>query len=159
MILGNRSISAGSGGGNMTRCFGILFYIFLAFVLFSAARVPIRGTGEGNDWLKWNEETRLIYVSAYVIGFDHGFTQGCKTAEETNSVVRSTGLPGDKCIAREPKHPQKLENYVQQITKYYESYPADRFVPIRTLIDSLSDTKNLTLQQIHQYNGAPANNQ
>jgi len=137
----------------MARLATILSCILLTEILFAPGSMPIRGTGEGNDWLKWSEETRLIYVSAYVVGFDHGFTQGCKMAEETSSVTRSTGLPGEKCIAREPRHPQKLEIYVHQITEYYRTYPSDRFVPIRTLLDSFSDARNFSLQQIHEYSG------
>src|SRR5208283_5251477 len=107
---------------------------------------------EGEEWLKWNADTRLLYVSAYLTGYDRGFAEGCKMAEEVG-MSKPMGLPGEKCISREPGHSKNLEEYVDMVTKYYTVYPRDRYVTIRTVLEGLSDTRRLSLQQIHQYSG------
>jgi len=137
----------------MVRLLGLSACVLLILVVAPVTCMSVAGIAEGEEWLKWNDGTRLIYVSAYLAGFDRGFTQGCKMAEEVRPIPRSTGLPGENCMAREPGYPKNLEDYVELVTEYYRSYPTDRYVRIRTVLDSLSGARDLTIQQIHAYNG------
>src|SRR5713101_5168326 len=97
----------------------------------------------GNDWLKWNNETRLAYASAYVRGHGRGFRDGCVVGQEVYSVGKSSGLPGEKCVAKLAPYSKPLEEYVAVITEYYHSYPSDREVPIFRVLEGLSDARSL----------------
>ena len=125
----------------------LIIVIFSSVTSFAANAVA-----EGEQWLKWSDETKLVYVSAYIIGFDNGVFQACKQAEKMWQP-KSTELPGRKCRQQIPGHTKQLEYYVSVVTDYYHSYPNDRYVTVRTLLDGLSDARNLTIQQIHQYYG------
>lgn len=116
------------------------------------------GVAEGEQWLKWSDETKLEYVSAYVVGFDSGVFHACEQAEKMWQQ-KSTELAATKCRQQVPGHSQQLESYVSAITHYYHSYPDDRYVTIRTLLDGLSDARNLTIQQMHHYYGPSSTKQ
>jgi hypothetical protein len=131
----------------------IVACLALALTVDSSSTNASKGIAEGEEWLKWNAESRLLYVSAYLTGYDRGFSEGCKMAEEVDSSIKSTGLPGEKCISREPSHSKNLETYVDLITEFYTTYPKDRYVTIRTVLNGLSDARHLSLQQIHLYSG------
>jgi hypothetical protein len=105
---------------------------------------------EGDQWLKWSDETRSAYVVAYLWGFEHGFFQGCQIGEEIYSA-KPTGLPGEKCIAKIPNDLRRPEQYADIITAYYQSFPSDRRVPIARLLQGLQSNPNLTIQQMHEY--------
>lgn len=135
----------------MNFLFGLILCALMGSTFNSVPRAPFKGAAEGDEWLKWNGDTRLVYVGAYAAGFDRGFVDGCRTAGELEPRSRATGLPGEECIAKEPGYPKTLEEYVDAVTKFYDSYPTDRYVPIRRVLDGLSDARNLTIQQIHQY--------
>jgi hypothetical protein len=126
--------------------------VLVIIMLSSVMGIAANGVAEGEQWLKWSDETKLGYVSAYVVGFDSGVSQACKQAEKMWRP-KSTALPGRECRQQTPGHSKQLEHYVSTITDYYHSYPEDRYVTIRTLLDGLSDARNLTIQQMHQYYG------
>lgn len=107
----------------------------------------------GEDWLKWNEQSRVNYVSAYLWGHARGFRDGCQTGQQIYSVSESKGLPGEKCIGKQPQYSKKLEDYAAAITKFYNSYPQDKRVPVVKLLDGMSDRRNLSFQQMHDYYG------
>lgn len=44
-------------------------------------------------------------------------------------------------------------DYAGMITRFYSSYPDDVKVPILKLLDAMSDSKHLTIQQMHRYYG------
>jgi hypothetical protein len=104
----------------------------------------------GDDWLKWSNDARLAYVSAYLHGQGRGFRDGCVVAEKVYSV-NASGLPGEKCIAKVPTYSKPLEVYTATITEYYRSYSSDRNVPIFKILEGLSDARALTLRQMHEY--------
>jgi len=105
----------------------------------------------GDDWLRWNNETKAAYVSAYVRGHGRGFRDGCAVGQKLYSVGKSGGLPGEKCVAKLPAYTKPLEGYAATITEYYHTYPGDRHVPIFKVVEGLSDSRALTIQQMHDY--------
>jgi hypothetical protein len=105
---------------------------------------------EGEQWLKWSDETRSAYVAGYLWGFGQGFSQGCTIGQETYSV-KPTGLPGEKCVAKIPSELKNPEQYAEIITNYYRSYPSDRNVAVRRLLDGLQRKPDLTIEQMHEY--------
>jgi len=126
--------------------------VLVIVLLSSVMGIAANDVAEGEQWLKWSDETKFGYVSAYVVGFDSGVFQACKEAERMWRP-KSTDLPGRECRQQVPGHSKKLEYYVSTITDYYHSYPEDRYVTIHTLLDGLSDARNLTIEQMHQYYG------
>ena len=63
-------------------------------------------------------------------------------------------MPGEKCIPEHPAYSKNLEKYVGMITEFYHTYPGDKAVPIFKLLDGMSDQRNLTLKQMHEYYGS-----
>jgi hypothetical protein len=131
----------------------MLASVLAIVILSSGTGIGANAVAEGEQWLKWSDETKLEYASAYVQGFDSGVFQACKQAEKMWQP-KSTELPGKKCRQQMPGHTKKIEYYVSTITDYYHSYPEDQYVTIGTLIDGLSDARNLTIQQMHRYYGS-----
>lgn len=113
----------------------------------------------GEDWLKWNEEVRVHYVSAYIWGHGRGFRDGCTTGQQIYSASASRGLPGEKCIGKIPQYSKKLEDYAAMITHFYNSYAEDKQVPIFMLLDGMSDSSNLSIRQMHEYYGPATRHQ
>lgn len=133
----------------------------LLVVLLVVALNPGRSFGAnqfeaGDDWLKWSDETRLAYVSAYLWGHARGFRDGYEAGQRIYSTGKSVGLPGEKCIPEHPGYSKNLEDYAGITTEFYRSYPNDRRVPIFKLLDGMSDKAKLTIQQMHEYYGPSA---
>jgi len=103
--------------------------------------------------MSWSAETRLAYVSAYVQAYVEGFRVGCDAGKEAYATKIPKWDAGEKCAGRGKTFTKSLEDYVDKITKYYESYPADGHVQIRKILEGLSDERQLTPQQMHQYYG------
>ena len=129
-------------------------------MLFAVVLVLIFGTGStvaegllenGDNWLKWTDETRIEYVSGYLWGLGRGFRDGCEAGEKTYSTGKLRALPGEKCIPKQPMYSRNLEDYVGGITAYYHAYPTESCVPILHVLEGLSDARKLTVQQMHQY--------
>jgi hypothetical protein len=136
----------------MSSCTKVLLaLLMIAVVLKPVTSFAADAFEAGDDWLKWRSETRLAYVSAYVRGRGRGFRDGCVVGQGLYSAGESSGLPGEKCIAKIPPYSKLLEDYVATITEYYHSYPSDRDVPIFKVLESLSDTRSLSIQQMHTY--------
>jgi hypothetical protein len=127
--------------------------IVVAVLFFSVLTAASRGIAEGEDWLKWDNNARQQYVWCYVLAFQHGFQFACKvtaTSKKTSSVSTLTDLSEEGCMARMPKFSKPIEYYSQKITDFYTSYPADRYVMIRELLDNMLDSRDLTIEQIHE---------
>ena len=138
-------------------CLHLLRHFSLFVVVASlqnACASSVLQTGE--DWLTWNEDSRVNYVSAYLSGHARGFRDGCETGQQIYTVSRSKGLPGEECIRKEPQYSRKLEDYAAKITEFYNSYPQDNRVPVLKLLDGMSDRRNLSIRQMHGYYGTPS---
>jgi hypothetical protein len=131
-----------------------LLVVFLAIVLSSGRSLGANAIVEGDDWLKWNDETKLEYVSAYLSGYGRGFRDGCETGQRLYFAGKPKDLPGEKCLPEAASPSKYLENYAAMITAFYRTYPEDKRVPIHTLLDGMSDQKNLTQKQMHEYYGS-----
>ncbi len=44
-----------------------------------------------------------------------------------------------------------MDHYVKQVTDFYESFPSDRTVPFEEVAKKLSDSENMTPQQMHKW--------
>lgn len=126
----------------------------LALLLVSRNVCALNTLPTGQEWRTWGEETRLLYVSAYLSGYWNGFNGGCTTGQRLYSAGKAkdiSGLPGEKCIPKALTYSQPLETYVSAISSYYTSFPGDKNVPVYKLLEGLSDQRRLTIQQMHSY--------
>jgi hypothetical protein len=140
----------------MSSCARQLLVFLVAAALNPGRTLAANVLEPGADWLKWSDDTRLVYISAYLSGHARGFRDGCEVGQEIYSAGKPSGLPGEKCIPKFPKHSENLEDYAATITNYYRSYPGDGHVPIFKLLEGLSDSRKLTIQQLHPYYGPSA---
>jgi hypothetical protein len=109
---------------------GKLLRIVMAFLTLVAGRAVAESPIEdGTSWLRWKSETRTAYVSGYLWGLGRGFRDGCQAGQKTYWTGKVRGLPGEKCIPKQPNFSRNLEDYVVGVTKYYSAYPADSYVP------------------------------
>lgn len=139
--------------GKMSRHVSLLLAVVLILVSGLERAVAAGPLQNGDDWQKWSNETRMVYVCAYLWGRGRGFRDGCEAGEKTYSTGKQRGLPGEKCIPKQPNYSGNLEDYVGGITGYYDAYPTDRYVPIFKALEGLSDAQKLTSQQMHEYYG------
>ena len=133
----------------MSRHVNLFLAVVLVLVFGPVRTVAANAFENGDDWLKWNSETRMVYVSGYLWGHARGFRDGCEAGEKAYQTGKSRGLPGEKCIPKQPNYSRNLEDYVSGITDYYGAYPTDRYVPIFKVLEGLSDAQKMTAQQMH----------
>ena len=134
----------------------LLLVVFLAIVLSSGRGFGANAIVEGDDWLKWSDETRVAYVRAYLTGHALGFRDGCEAGQRVYAAGKPKGLPGEKCLPEAPAYSKYLESYATMITEFYRTYPDDKRVTIGRLLDGMSDQRNLTQKQMHEYYGSNA---
>jgi hypothetical protein len=134
----------------------LLLVVFLAVVLNSGRSLAANAIVEGDEWLKWNDETRLAYVSAYIWGLERGFRDGCEAGQRVYAAGKPKGLPAAKCLPEAPAYSKYSESYAAMITEFYRTHPDDKRVPIRLLLEGMSDQRNLTQEQMHEYYGSNA---
>ena len=131
-----------------------LLLVVSLLMLLSGRILAASSIVEGDDWLRWNEETRSAYVSAYTWGFERGFRDGCEAGQRVYAVGKPKGLPGEKCLPKAPTYSKYLESYAAMITEFYRTHPDDKRIPIRSLLEGMSDQRNLTQEQMHEYYGS-----
>ena len=125
-----------------------------AIVLICAECFAMDPFPKGGDWVSWSAETRLAYVSAYVQAYVEGFRVGCEAGKEAYATNIPKGDVGQKCVGKGKTFSKRLEDYVDKITEYYQSYPTDQHVQVARILEGLCDERQLTPQQMHQYYGS-----
>jgi hypothetical protein len=140
-----------SRAANIRSDFLFSVLLVIAFLQTASASSVLQA---GEDWLKWNEDARVNYVSAYLWGHARGFRDGCTIGQKIYSASAPGGLPGEKCIGKAPQYSKKLEDYAATITEFYTSYAEDKHVPVFMLLDGMSDARNLSIRKMHDDYGA-----
>lgn len=114
-----------------------------------------QGPDEGSLWLNWDQSAKRAFVGGYLEGYREGHTDGCshypapKIEIELNRPAEE--LPTAKCSELMPKFNQDFDKYVNRITEFYRLYPAERTVGLTILLNKLSDSENLTAEQVHEW--------
>lgn len=110
-------------------------------------------TLEGDSWLAMNQERKSGFVLGYTIGISRGFAEGCATYDQIVNVhdVPLKSDPLRKCFDSKGRGFSKpVQFYVDRVNDFYKTYPGNRNFPVGELIKKLSDSENLTPQEIHQ---------
>jgi hypothetical protein len=105
---------------------------------------------EGEDWLHWNAQTRNVYVRAYTEGNLQGYNRGCGEGIISLSpkINGQTFIDSSKkCAAKAPITSLASTNFAEQITRFYELYPHQRFLRISDILLGLYAGKSL--EKIH----------
>jgi len=55
---------------------------------------------------------------------------------------------GQRCVGRGETFSKTEEDYLDKITDFYQSFPADRQVQVGKILEGLCDERRLTLQQM-----------
>jgi hypothetical protein len=125
--------------------------ITLALIFNPAKSFSQDHLSDGDQWLKWGDETRIAYVAGFFWGYERGYFEGCDVGEQVYAKKR-TGRPGEKCTARMSKQRIKSpEEYAELVTNYYRTYPADRYVDLLELLEGLQRDPNLRIQDMHKH--------
>jgi len=131
-----------------SRTFRTVAFVGLIFVAGSA--FAARGHAEGDDWLQWNNDVRMQYLSSYLGAFSHGFHSACKAMQGAETTSKSGEPPMKICMRNLPTYGKTLDLYAGEITQFYQQYPSDRFATVQEIMDYLSDSRGLNVQQIHE---------
>jgi len=105
---------------------------------------------EGDEWLRWDAQTRSVYVRAYTSGYVHGYYGGCG-----NGLVASTPEmngpytmeAAQRCSDRSMITSRDSSHFADRITEFYQKYPQQRFLRISDILLGLYAGK--TLEEIH----------
>jgi hypothetical protein len=133
---------------------GILLLITTPSQRLGSAGVP----GEGDWWLKSNEDVRQTYTGAFVLGFGKGYGLGCSNATKNLPPDPGLGLennPRHECLQQEPNFSVDTALIAKSITEFYQRFPDNRDVYVEEIIVSLAEGQ--TLDEIHQLH-SPAKN-
>lgn len=127
--------------------------LVLITVLFLTVTATCRANWiccEGDEWLRWDAQSRGVYVRAYTMGYVHGYTSGC-----ANGLVASTPeMNGSytmeaskRCSERATITSRDSSHFADRITEFYQKYPEQRFLRISDILLGLYAGK--TLEEIH----------
>jgi hypothetical protein len=147
----SKAIWTGIVGMMLTAILGLIGFSFECSE--PGAKIP-REPGTGVEWLKWDQETRSVFVFAYTGGYDRGGGEACVIAD---SFVPE-GIGGDpltgsllrKCLEQTREFPKPVEYYVQKITEFCEEYPEDGEIPLVYVLPMLSDREDKSIEEIHE---------
>jgi hypothetical protein len=114
-----------------------------------------RTSKEGDSWIAWDKSQRLSFIDGYIQGNRDGHQNGCGTAEqliasnaETSNAVNGLLM---HCLASKPSFTMSLDHYEGGITTFYQEYPPDREIPIRLVLQFMSDDSRKTPEQMHTW--------
>jgi hypothetical protein len=133
--------------------FRAFLLIILGIVVMWSLPVKAAQDGsEGEEWMKWDNNTRRVYVRAYVQGSMNGFNRGCDdgvSSAQPNAQGEAVLRFMTACLSRSPISQRDSMKMVDQITDFYTRYPAQRFLDISDVLLGLH--AGLTRDQIHEH--------
>lgn len=129
-----------------TRC------VVTAIILLSTSAEALQNDSEGEEWTKWNLETRNAYIRAYIAGLDKGYGAGCHNGVLAVPPPRSgrADLKAiGKCWNEYPLSKTDPIQYVPLITKFYAAYPNQRYLDIWKILYQAA--KGGSVEAIHEH--------
>lgn len=130
------------------------FAFFLAVIVIVAWHKSVnaaRDGSEGDQWMKWDNNVRQVYVGAYVQGAMSGFTRGC---DQGVSAARPK-TSGDavlkymsECLSHSLISERDSIKMVDTITEFYTRYPDQRVLNISDILLNLH--AGSSIEQIHR---------
>ncbi len=122
----------------------------------SAVHFPsARTSKDGDTWLAWDKTQRLAFINGYVQGNRDGHQKGCGRAEQliVSNAGTSSALNGllKRCLASKASFTMSLDHYEESITTFYQEYSPDREIPMRLVLQFMSDDSRKTPEQIHAW--------
>jgi hypothetical protein len=117
---------------------------------FPSARVR----KDGDEWLAWQTVERRGFVRGYLVGYKDGHEGGCADAigflVPDGTVIRGPD-PRAQCINTQSYFPRNSDYYATAITSFYETYPAEREIPLPMMFWLLSNQMDRSPAQIHEW--------
>jgi hypothetical protein len=128
-------------------------FILLAVMLCCLPASAIKNGSEGEEWIKWTPEARVIYIRAYVAGFYKGHVNGCDTGISAVPPVRKShdidSKARTKCLGAFPFLDGDPIRFVPLITDFYTNYPGQRHFDISDVL--LQASKGHSVKEIHEH--------
>jgi hypothetical protein len=116
---------------------------------------PVRAVwigSEGQEWLSWDAGTRATYVRAYIHGLQEGYSKGCEAgiaAAQPRLKYDDAVRIHQDCWSRFPISTQDSDKFISSITRFYSTYPNQRFLYISDVLDALHAGRSV--EQIHEH--------
>ena len=137
----------------LLRCCRKSSIALLAFIVIADSHIHAAWVGsEGDKWLQWNTQTKQVYVEAYVLGIQSGYTKGCSEGIfalqpkiKGGEAIRYANL----CLAHSPISEKDSSKMIDDITEFYTKYPKQRYLYISDILLRLH--AGFSIQQIHEH--------
>jgi hypothetical protein len=127
----------------------LVFIVVLIFIATSTCRANWICC-EGDEWLKWSAQTRSVYIRAYASGNIQGYARGCSEGlvASTPQMTGPYSMEASKrCSEKAMITDRDSSHFADQITKFYQDFPQQRFLRISDILIGLYARK--TLEEIH----------
>ena len=96
--------------------------ICIALMIWNHFVQTSHGFAEGHEWLKWNRNTRVTFVSAYAEGIMNGYATGCHNAtlaQNPEPTYDEQSKIAAVCDEKYPFSSKKDEvDYIDDITRF-----------------------------------------
>lgn len=126
----------------------------LAVLGAAAQNSPSPSNGRGEEWLSWTSAQRVLFVGAYLQGYQMGTLDACAAAAELfESGKKITDLnqdPDRRCVRHAKRYSLRAADYARVITAFYHKHPEYRRIPIDYFMILFTDRRYQTLGGIEQ---------
>ena len=128
-----------------------LTVIVVATLLIMTIRPAGRFAGNGFDgyaWLSWSNDSRQLYLAAFLHAYRLGVSDACHSASEIGKpdwTIREIVA----CEERQMSFSLDLPNLDREVTEFYQAYPEDQPLGLDVLLRQFSDQKRRTAAEVH----------
>ncbi len=136
-------------------------------IICVAAQVRPEQLERGGEWLSWSQGERNAYVYGLISGYLKGSLEACNAADALFEVGQGhrlgdeqhpSEIPSARCLARRDNYSKckyisstvDCSPYTTVITEFYTKHHEYQGIPFPNLMDSLSDSKHKTTDQLYQ---------
>src|SRR5215469_314897 len=123
-------------------------------VLHSTRFPETRTVLDADLWSSMDHSERSSFLKGYMAGYQWGRKSGCVDAEAIVHKRKEDHGEADlwpECFGKGSRFGNSLAYYEKAVTDFYSQYPGDRDIPLSVLLDKLSDSEHMTLEQIHAW--------
>lgn len=127
-------------------------WVLIAIILLPTSAEALQNDSEGEEWIRWNPETRNAYIRAYVSGLDKGYGAGCHNgvlAVRPSRPGRADLKAVGKCWNEYPLGKTDPIQYVPLITDFYAKFPNQRYLDIWKILYQAANGRSV--ETIHEH--------
>lgn len=129
-----------------------LISMVLILLLWCLPARALKNGSEGQEWVQWTPETRVIYIRAFAAGMQDGYGRGCHagiSAISPRNMGDVDAKASEKCWKAYPFLSGDPVRFVKVITDFYVAYPEQRYLDISDVLFQASNGHSA--KEIHEH--------